>query len=58
MQSYHLYVGRLESLSLFIYLLTCVYTGSCDCFSHFPLVLQEGIKRPIWVGNKLPIQFS
>ena len=40
MQSYHLYIGQLESLSLsFIFYLniTCVCTSSCDCGSHLPL---------------------
>ena len=42
MQSYHLYVGQLEShsLCLFIYFeKACVCAGSCDCGSHLPLVL-------------------
>ena len=39
MQSYHLHVGQLESLSLFFLKKTYVCTSSCDCGSHFPLVL-------------------
>ena len=40
MQSYHLYIGQLESLSLsliFYLNITCVCTSSCDCGSHLPL---------------------
>jgi len=49
MQSYHLYIGQLESHSLSLSLLllllllfekTCVCTGSYDCGSYLPLVLR------------------
>jgi hypothetical protein len=41
MQSYHLYVGQLDSLSLSLSLFkkTCVCISSCDCGSHLSLVL-------------------
>jgi len=47
MQSYHLYIGQLESHSLSLSLLllllfekTCVCAGSYDCGSYLPLVLR------------------
>jgi hypothetical protein len=64
MQSYHLYVGHLEShtLSLFIYLfiLKSVYVQVVVIVAHiFPwFYIQERLKRPLWVGDRLPIQFS
>jgi len=67
MQSYHLYVGQLESytlsLSLFIYLFILkkhVYVQVVVIVAHiFPwFYVQERLKRPLWVGDKLPIQFS
>jgi hypothetical protein len=64
MQSYHLYVGQLESLSLslFIYFLFFkhVYVQVVVIVAHvFPwFYVQEWLKHPLWVGDKLPIQFS
>jgi len=69
MQSYHLYVGQLEShththsLSLFIYLFILkkyVYVQVVVIVAHvFPwFYVQERLKRPLWVGDRLPIQFS
>ena len=69
MQSYHLYVGQLEShtlslsLSLFIYLFILkkhVYVQVVVIVAHiFPwFFVQERLKRPLWVGDKLPFQFS
>jgi hypothetical protein len=66
MQSYHLYVGQLESLSLslysFIYFLFFlnVYVQVFVVVAHiFPwFYVQERLKRPLWIGDKLPIQFS
>jgi hypothetical protein len=67
MQSYHLFVGQLEShslsLSLFIYLFILkkhVYVQVVVIVAHiFPwFYVQERLKRPLWVGDRLPIQFS
>jgi hypothetical protein len=57
MQSYHLYVGQLESLFLF---LEHVYVQVVVIVAHiFPwFYIQEWLKRPLWVRDKLPIQFS
>jgi len=56
MQSYHLYVGQLESHSLslspLLFLVkTCVYTGSCDCGSHLPLVLRQRMVKTLSIGR-------
>jgi hypothetical protein len=63
MQSYHLYVGLLESHSLsffFFFFLEHVYVQVVVIVAHiFPwFYVQERLKRPLWVGDKLPIQFS
>jgi hypothetical protein len=73
MQSYHIYVGQLESLSLslslsfslyFILLLLLlkkhVYVHVVVIVAHiFPwFYVQERLKRPLWVGDRLHIQFS
>jgi dolichol kinase len=65
MQSYHLYVGQLKSLSLslFIYLFILkkhVYVQVVVIVVHiFPwFYIQERLKRPLWVGDRFPIQFS
>jgi len=68
MQSYHLYVGQLKShslsLSLFIFYLFIlkkhVYVQVVVIVAHiFPwFYVQEWLKRPLWVGDRLPIQFS
>ena len=67
MQSYHLFVGQLKSLSLslslFIYLFILkkhVYVQVVVIVAHiFPwFYIQERLKRPLWVGDRLPIQFS
>jgi len=63
MQSYHLYVGQLESHTLSIYLFilkTHVYVHVVVIVAHiFPwFYVQERLKRPLWVGDRLPIQFS
>ena len=66
MQSYHLDVGQLEShthahsLSLFIYLFILkkhVYVQVVVIVAHiFPwFYIQERLKRPLWVGDRLPI---
>jgi hypothetical protein len=62
MQSYHLYEGQLEShtlyLSLFIYLFwkKHVYVQAVVIVAHiFPwFYVQERLKRPLWVGDRLP----
>jgi hypothetical protein len=65
MQSYHLYVSQLESLSLSLYLFIYfekkhVYVQAVVIVAHiFPwFYVQERLKRPLWVGDRLPIQFS
>jgi hypothetical protein len=68
MQSYHLYVGQLEfhslSLSLFIYLFIYfekhVYVLVVVIVAHiFPwFYVKERLKRPLWVRDRLSIQFS
>jgi len=65
MQSYHLYVGQLESLSLslslfYFILKKHVYVQVVVIVAHiFPwFYVQERIKHPLWVGDMLPIQFS
>ena len=67
MQSYHLYIGQLESLSLFFSLSLLllfkkkhVYVQTVVIVAHiFPwFYVQERLKRPLWVGDRLPIQFS
>jgi hypothetical protein len=69
MQSYHLYVGQLEShslslsLALFIYLFVLkkhVYVQVVVIVVHiFPwFYVQEQLKRPLRVGDRLLIQFS
>jgi hypothetical protein len=62
MQSYHLYVGQLEShpLSFFLFFLEHVYVQVVVIVAHiFPwFYVQEWLKHPLWVGDKLPIQFS
>jgi len=66
MQSYHLYVGQLESHSLSLSLYLFIYfEKACVCIvvvivAHiFPwFYIQERLKRPLWVGDRLPIQFS
>jgi hypothetical protein len=59
MQSYHLYIGQLESLSVFFFW-KHVYVQVVVIVAHiFPwFYIQERIKRPLWVGDKLLIQFS
>jgi len=64
MQSYHLYVGQLESqtlsLSLYLFILKKhVYVQVVVIVAHiFPcFYVQERLKRPLWVGDRLPIQF-
>jgi hypothetical protein len=59
MQSYHLYVGQLESL-FFLFFLEHVYVQVVVIVAHiFPwFYVQEWLKRPLWVGDKLLIQFS
>jgi len=61
MQSYHLYIGQLDSLSLSLSLKhKHVYVQVVVIVAHiFPwFYVQEWLKRPLWVGNRLPIQFS
>jgi hypothetical protein len=63
MQSYHLYVGQLESHSFSLSLFFCsehVYVQVVVIVAHiFPwFYVQERLKRPLWVVDKLPIQFS
>jgi hypothetical protein len=63
MQSYHLYVGQLESLSLFLSLSLWsehVYVQVVVIVAHIFhwFYVQEWLKCPLWVGDKLPIQFS
>ena len=73
MQSYHPYIDQLEShslslslslsLSVFIYLFilkTHVYVHVVVIVAHiFPwFYVQEQLKRPLWVGDRLLIQFS
>jgi len=65
MQSYHLYVGQLKSLSLSLSLSLYfwskhVYVQVVVIVAHiFPwFYVQEQLKHPLWVGDKLPIQFS
>jgi hypothetical protein len=63
MQSYHLYVGQLEPLSLYYYLLLFfknVYVQAVVIVAHiFPwFYVQEWLKCPLWVGDMLPIRFS
>jgi hypothetical protein len=60
MQSYHLYVGQLESLSLCFFFKKHVYVQVVMIVAHiFPwFYVQERLKRPLWVGDRLPIQFS
>jgi hypothetical protein len=65
MRSYHLYVGQLESHSLSLYLFIYfekkhVYVQVLVIVAHiFPwFYIQERLKRPLWVGDRLPIQFS
>jgi hypothetical protein len=64
MQSYHLYVGQLEShtLSLFFIIIIIilkkhVYVPVIVIVPHiFPwFYVQEWLKRPLWVGDRLPI---
>ena len=59
MQSYHLYVGQLESLSLSlsIYFEKHVYVQVVVIVTHiFPwFYIQERLKCPLWVGDRLPI---
>ena len=59
MQSYHLYVGQLESLSLslFLSLWKHVYVQVVVIVAHiFPwFYVQERLKRPLKVGDRLPI---
>jgi hypothetical protein len=66
MQSYHLYVGQLEShththtlsLSLYLFILKKhVYVQVVVIMAHiFPwFYVQERLKRPLWVGDRLPI---
>jgi hypothetical protein len=60
MQSYHLYVGQLESLSLSLsLLLEHVYVQVVMIVAHiFPwFYVQEWLKRPLWVEDRIPIQF-
>jgi len=64
MQSYHLYVGQLEShslsLSLYLFILKKhVYVQVVVIVAHiFPwFYVQERLKRPLWVEDRLPIQF-
>jgi preprotein translocase subunit SecY len=64
MQSYHLYVGQVESLSLSLslslsfwkHVYVQVVVIVAHIFSWF--YVQERLKRPLWVGDKLPSQFS
>jgi len=62
MQSYHLYIDLLEShtLSFFLFFLEHVYVQVVVIVAHiFPwFYSQERLKRPLWVGDKLSIQFS
>jgi len=67
MQSYHLYVGQLEPLSLYYYFFIFlffyfknIYVQAVVIVAHiFPwFYVQERLKRPLWVGDMLPIQFS
>jgi len=69
MQSYNIYVGQLESLSLslslslFTYLFILkkhVYVQVAVIVAHiFPwFYVQERLKRPLWVEDRFPIQFS
>jgi hypothetical protein len=68
MQSYHLDIGQLEShthslslcIYLFIYFEKHVYVQVVVIVAHiFPwFYVQERLKRPLWVGDRLPIQFS
>jgi hypothetical protein len=70
MQSYHLDIGQLEShthslslslsLYVFIYFEKHVYVQVVVIVAHiFPwFYVQERLKRPLWVGDRLPIQFS
>jgi hypothetical protein len=62
MQSYHLYVGQLEShthtLSIYLFILKKhVYVQVVVIMAHiFPwFYVQEWLKRPLWVGDRLPI---
>jgi hypothetical protein len=60
MQSYHLFVGQLESHSppLSLYFLSKhVYVQVVVIVAHiFPwFYVQERLKRPLWVEDKLPI---
>jgi len=60
MQSYHLYIGQLESLSLSLSLsLKHVYVEVVVIVTHiFPwFYVQERLKCPQWVGDRLPISF-
>jgi len=58
MQSYHLYVGQLESL-IFSFFLEHVYVQIVVIVDHILpwFYVQEGLKRSLWVGDKLRIQF-
>ena len=68
MQSYHICVGQLDSLSLslsipffcFFLLEKHVYVQVVVIVAHiFPwFYIQERLKCPLWVGDKLPIRFS
>jgi hypothetical protein len=55
MQSYHLYVGQLKShlLSLSIYLF--ILKKKHVYVQVVVIVAQEQLKRPLWVGDRLPI---
>jgi len=64
MQSYHLYIGQLESLSRYLFidlfiLKKHVYVQVVMIMAHiFPwFYVQERLKRPLWVGDRLPIKF-
>jgi len=62
MQSYHLYVGQLKSLSPFLSLcfFLNVYVQAVVIVAHiFPwFYIQEWLKCPLLVEDRLPIQFS